>query len=165
MLTSALATLGFGSVIALSLFIPLGFALDRAPIGSAESAGIADYFLYLHVAFWPVLLCSLIASVVTALILYRRMTEPLVRFVRAYGAVERGEPPADITIRRSDYLGAEADALNRMLGSLRARSRERNDALADILGAVDELATAGTDASVVERVREAVKRAGGIAAR
>lgn len=157
LLTGASATFGFGMVIALSLFVPLVMQLDRAEQNYARTAGIAEYFLFLHGAFWPVLLCALGGSVTTAMLLYRRMTGPLTQFIRSYNAIERGECPENIQIRKLDYLGLEAEALNQMLSALRARSSERAVGVAEIGEIADELAESSQNTDTVARLRDALK--------
>jgi methyl-accepting chemotaxis protein len=157
LITGASATLGFGTVIALSLFLPLVTQLNRGELDAASTASIAEYFLFLHGAFWPVLLCAFAGSVATAMLLYQRMTGPLAQFIRSYDAIERGECPEDIRIRKLDYLGLEAEALNRMLAALRARSSERDVGVTEIGEIADELAESSENADAVARLRGALK--------
>lgn len=145
LLTSSITTLTFIAVIAVSLFLPLALHLDREGLGSVASAGIAEHFLYLHAAFWPVALCSLCGCIATALLLYRKMVGPLVQFIRCFEAIGRGECPDEISIRRSDYLGVEVSALNRMIADLRQQSRCRSEALAELDAIADELLECSDD--------------------
>ena len=125
-LTSCLVATTFAIVMAAAVFAPLAAHLARAPMGTDEIAGLADYALFLHVAFWPVIALSLISCVASALILYRRMRSPLVRFVRAFDAIRDGHAvPRPIRIRANDYLWVEADALNAMLECLAQRAEDR----------------------------------------
>ena len=62
------------------------------------------------------------------MLLFRRMTAPLVRFVRVYDSVANGEIPQPIRLRRTDYLWSESEALNAMMAALAARAeREASD--------------------------------------
>ena len=149
------ATLCFVGVIATSLFVPLAMQLDRADLAPGIAGGIAEHFLYLHSAFWPVVVCSLGATVLSALVLYRKLTRPFVRFVRAFDEVARGASlPAPLTLRRTDYLTAEADALNRMVDALRDRAAKREAALGELDAVQDALEAAG-NAALAARVRNA----------
>ena len=139
LVASTTTTLAFIAVIALSLFLPLASHLDRQDISAAVTAGIAEHFLYLHSAFWPVALCSLAGCVASALLLYRKMTGPLNRFVACFEQIGRGEIPQAIVIRTTDYLSGEADSLNEMLAILRDRERERAEANDEIDQIADEL--------------------------
>lgn len=125
-LTCAISTLSFGALVGASVFVPLAVQLDRPDLDPTLMAGIAQHFLDLHRAFWPVVLGALIASILSAMLLFQRMTGPLQRFVHIFESIARGEVPPPITIRRLDYLTAETAALNRMLEVLR-ESRVRRD--------------------------------------
>jgi methyl-accepting chemotaxis protein len=157
LITGASATLAFGMVIALSLFLPLMTQFNRGELDSANAAVMAEYFLFLHGAFWPVLLCALAGSVATAMLLYRRMTGPLAQFIRSYDVIARGEVPDPITIRKHDYLGLESEALNRMIAALRVRSGERAEGISAIAEIADELAESGENADTIARLRDSLK--------
>lgn len=149
------STLCFVGVIATSLFVPLAMQLDRPELAPEIAGGIAEHFLYVHSAFWPVVVCSLGSTVLSALVLYRKLTRPFVRFVRSFDEVARGESlPAPITLRRTDYLTAEVDALNRMVDALRDRAAKRETALAE-LDALQEALEAQGQAALAARVRDA----------
>src|SRR5574338_324645 len=87
MLTCGISTLAFGALIGASVFVPLAAQLDRRDLDPAMMAGIAQHFLDLHRAFWPVVLGSLIASVLSSMLLFQRMTSPLQRFVQVFELV------------------------------------------------------------------------------
>jgi hypothetical protein len=160
-LTVAIVTIAFSGVIALALFAPLAAQLGREDLDPAVLGGIAHYTLDMHAGFWPVVLVCLMSSVASGLLLYRRMTGPLPRFVRAFRGVTRGELPPPITIRQVDYLRLECEALNEMLAFLQQRARRIETALADAdriadeLLATSELGAEGT--RLVEELRDAVK--------
>ena len=67
---------------------------------------------------------SLVSVFLSSWLLYRRMVAPLVRFVRVFDGVREGRLPEPITLRATDYLRREAEALNAMLVALRAREAE-----------------------------------------
>lgn len=152
LLTSGLSTLVFVALVAASVFLPLGRALDLAEPASPFAAAIAQHFLDLHRTFWPIAAGALIASIASGLLLYKRMTGPLVRFRNVFRAVGGGGVPAELTIRRSDYLTEETDALNQMLASLRLQASDRvaRATRCDVL--VDELE--GLEPGLGERGRE-----------
>jgi len=127
-LTSAIATLSFALLTGTSIFVPLAVQLDRHDLDPTSMGVIAQHFLDLHRAFWPVVLGALIASILSGMLLFQRMTDPLKRFVHIFESIERGDVPPPITIRHLDYLTAETAALNRMLAALReARTRRDSD--------------------------------------
>lgn len=151
MLTGSLATACFAAIIALSIFLPIGMELGRTDLGSPEAFGLAKHFLYLHGALWPLVLVSLIASVATANVLYRRMRAPLIRFMRCWDAIGEGRVPAPLILRASDYLSDEADALNAMIAAVRRREASRAEAVARLEELVADLAAEKVDP---ERIAE-----------
>lgn len=147
-------------VIAAATFAPLASRLDRSELDPQALLGVADTILYLHSTFWPVVAGTLVATVASALLLFRRMTSPLVRFVDIFGAVARGETPAEIDIRGTDYLQDEADALNRMLAGLRELESCRAQGIAQLEEALAELEARPLDAksaAALEQGREGLR--------
>jgi methyl-accepting chemotaxis protein len=145
-LTAAIATATFALVIAAAQFAPLMAQIDRNDLDWATRGGMAAYLLELHASYWPVVAVTLAASVVSGLLLFQRMTQPLVRFVRAFELIARGERPRPIVIRRTDYLSDEARALNRMLDALATRSAASDSLLARLDESLEELAVLDLDA-------------------
>lgn len=157
-LSGAFATFCFAVVLALSIFLPVAMQLGRTDLRSAEAYGLAQHFLFLHSALWPLMLLSLIASVVTANVLFQRMREPLVRHVRCYDAIAEGLIPAQLTIRATDYLAEETDALNEMIGRLRAGQAVRTEAIARLEDAIADLATRGVADELLSELQDIAKR-------
>lgn len=157
-LTGSIATLCFAVVLGLSIFLPIAMQLGRADLASQEAYGLAQHFLFLHSALWPLVMLSLIASVVTANVLFRRMREPLIRFVRCYDALAEGIVPAQITIRTADYLADETDALNGMLASLRRQQAVRGELVARLEEAILDLSSRDVPESVHSELQEIAKR-------
>ena len=106
-LTAATVTLGFALVVAAAMFVPLFAQLDRGDLDQKALAGISIYLIELHTSYWPVVAGTMIASVVSGLLLFNRMTAPLERFSHVFEAIGRGENPAPILIRTCDYLQEE----------------------------------------------------------
>jgi methyl-accepting chemotaxis protein len=158
MLTGSLATACFTVVIALSLFLPIGMELGRAELSSPEAFGLAQHFLYLHGALWPLVLVSLIASIATANVLYRRMRAPLIRFMRCFDAIGDGRVPAPLVLRASDYLSDEAEALNEMIAAVRRREADRAEAVARLEEAIADLAVQRVDPQVVADLHAIAKQ-------
>ncbi|MBY0401298.1 hypothetical protein K2X89_13450, partial [Myxococcota bacterium] len=157
-ISGAFATFCFAVVLALSIFLPIAMQLGRVDLRSAEAYGLAQHFLFLHSALWPLVLLSLIASVVTANVLFQRMREPLVRYVRCYDAISEGAVPAQLTIRAADYLAEETDALNAMIASLRLQQTVRADAVARLEEAIAELAEFEISEGVLADLQDVAKR-------
>ena len=156
-LTCLTVTGVFVAIIALSVFVPLAAHLNRAEIGEAAAAGLADHFIFLHKALWPLVALSLVACVVSAMILYQRMRAPLVRFVRCFDTIGNGAVPETLTIRLGDYLTQEADALNRMVDRLAAMNTERRQAAERIDVLMEELSSREVDPILIEDLSAAVK--------
>jgi len=151
--TSATVTGIFACTSLAFVLVPLGAQLNRAEVDSAQIIGLADHFLFIHSALWPLILLSMISCIVCATVLYLRLRSPLVRYVKAYDAIGRGEVPKPIVIRLGDYLSEETDALNRMLAALEARSRAHESNIDQFSDALDELARKGGDDHLIEELR------------
>ncbi|MBK7951600.1 MAG: hypothetical protein IPK00_23230 [Deltaproteobacteria bacterium] len=157
-ISGSFATLCFAIVLALSIFLPIAMQLGRTDLRSAEAYGLAQHFLFLHSALWPLVLLSLIASVVTANVLFQRMKEPLVRYVRCYESIANGTIPAQLTIRAADYLAEETDALNAMIASLRLQQAVRIEAVGRLHEAVADLAAREGSEQVLSELQDIAKR-------
>ena len=115
LVTSVFATGAFATVIAIAVFVPLAAQLDRVDLASEQIVGLADHFLFLHAALWPVVGLALLSCVASATVLYQRMRSPLVRFMRVFEGIEQNRPVDPIRIRKLDYLSEEERSLNRMI--------------------------------------------------
>lgn len=159
-LTTTGVAVTFALVIAAAIFAPLVSQLDRGDLDRAALAGVADTILRLHTSYWPVVAVILAATVASALLLFRRMTSPLVRFVRVFEALSRGETPTAVRIRRVDYLHREAECLNRMLSALGERATARERACVRIEEALAEIEACALEpkaAAAVEQGREGLR--------
>jgi hypothetical protein len=110
-------------VLSAAVMIPLFQRFDSAA-SLDELRGVTQQILDLHARLWPVVFTSLVSVFLSSWLLYRRMAAPLVRFVRVFDGVRTGQVPEPLTLRASDYLRSEAEALNAMLEALRAREDE-----------------------------------------
>jgi len=110
-------------VLSAAVLIPLFNRCDHAT-SLDELRSLTQQILDLHERFWPVVFSSLASVFLSSWLLYRRMVAPLVRFVRAFDGVREGKLPEPITLRATDYLRREAEALNAMLAALRTREAE-----------------------------------------
>lgn len=157
-LSGAIGTLVFSVVIGLSIFAPIVAQLGESGARASELPGLTKHFLFLSESFWPLVLVSLVASVATSNLLFRRMRAPLVRYVRIYAAIADGFVPAQLAIRASDYLTEETDALNAMIASLRRQQALRIQAAARIDEIVGDLVTRGVEGSELAELQEIAKR-------
>jgi methyl-accepting chemotaxis protein len=142
-LTASLVTLGFGAIVAASVFVPIALQLGQTSLDSEAAYGLAEHFLYLHGAFWPLIAIAMLGSIVTGQLLYHRMRAPLVRFIRCFDEIAAGRIPDPIVIRANDYLTIEADALNQMLVALNRRQESIRQAALRLEELCDELALQG----------------------
>ena len=83
-------------VLAAAVLVPLFSRFDHAS-SLEELRGLTAQILELHTTLWPVVLTSLVSVFVSTWLIYRRMISPLVRFVRVFDAVARGEIPEPLT--------------------------------------------------------------------
>ncbi len=118
LLTATGSTTVFALVIAAAMFAPLIARMQSGAPSSSEMLVLADRMLTLHARYWPVVFASFAAVCGSSLLLFARMTAPLVRFLRCFQSVTNGELPHPVQLRRSDYLRDEAKALNSMIASL-----------------------------------------------
>jgi methyl-accepting chemotaxis protein len=120
-------------VLSAAVMIPLFQRFDGAATLD-ELRVVTQQILDLHARLWPVVFTSLVSVFLSSWLLYRRMAAPLVRFVRVFEGVRRGEAPEPITLRGTDYLRREAEALNAMLVALRERDDELRALRARVAG-------------------------------
>lgn len=140
----------FGAVVAIlatALFLPLMIDLRGAALRDPGGTVAATEFLALHARFWPALGITFVLVVLHAVITSHRIAGPLYRFRATYREIAEGTLSERVSLRKNDYLGKDAHALNAMITSLRARIgdiRERHRHAVTLLGelgdALDERA-------------------------
>jgi methyl-accepting chemotaxis protein len=109
---------------------------SSSPQNALEASG---RILELHARFWPVTLVSLLGVAVTASWLGRRITGPLVRFMSAFEQLAAGGFPEPLHVRSTDYLAHEADTLNELIATLKARAAEMANVRGEVLATLEEL--------------------------
>jgi len=132
-------------VLSAAILLPLFTRFESGAASLDELRTLTGQILDLHARLWPVFFTSLVSVFLSSWLLYRRMSSPLVRFVRAFRAVGEGSLPEPLQLRATDYLRREAEALNAMLEALRARDEEqrgRFDRLSECVAGVAEWARA-----------------------
>jgi methyl-accepting chemotaxis protein len=141
-----LATLSFSAFFMLIAgAITFAPAVIRLEFGSGsldQVAVLTREILEIHAVVWPVVVACLIAVTLTSLFLFNRMTEPLMRFVRVFDCLRRGEIPDPIELRGRDYLKREAQALNELTAGLHLRIGEIKRRQVDLSCAIEEVAEA-----------------------
>jgi methyl-accepting chemotaxis protein len=137
------ASLAFALVLAIGVgAITLGrwaISLELASSSPQKMYEATDRILELHERFWPVLLVSLLGVTVAAGWLGRRITGPLVRFTNVFQRLAAGEFPEPVSLRSSDYLALEVEALNQLVSALKARSAQRASLQGEVMASLDEL--------------------------
>lgn len=106
------------TVFAVAIFAPLVWTLNVDDPG-IEQASAASEFLTLHQRFWPALLVTFALLSAHSVLTSHRIVGPLYRFRAVFGEIQRGNLGITVGLRRRDFLLKEADALNRMIVSLR----------------------------------------------
>jgi|WetSurMetagenome_2_1015567.scaffolds.fasta_scaffold182425_2 hypothetical protein len=110
--------------VAALLFIPLTLQLNKLEPGSMEASPLAEGILFLHSYYWPSVLIPLVIIALHSILTSHKVAGPLYRFSHIFGAVERGNIPKPIRLRKGDFLQAEMEEINKMLISLRTRIEE-----------------------------------------
>ncbi len=122
----------------IAIFFPVILALyggsspEQAEQASAE-------FLGLHKRIWPAVPVALILISMHSILISHRIAGPLYRFRKVFEAVGRGDLSIRAVIRNKDYLGQEADSLNRMIDGLEARIRSIDDNVGEVRSACSRL--------------------------
>lgn len=143
------------------VLVPLFLAFDAAPASAQELAQLTDRILALHDTLWPFIGLCIAAVFLSSWLILHRMVSPLVRYVRTFEAVRDGVLPAAVTLRATDYLSEETDALNQMLTALRDRQGALLAAARGVRDELDELgerAAATGDAALAAIVARAHDR-------
>jgi methyl-accepting chemotaxis protein len=130
-------------VIASALLIPLMARLGVESEYDPEVISAARQFMELHYRLWPPLFLTLALLVLHNIIVTHRIAGPLWRIRRELAAIGNGDLSRSIRIRPTDYMSKEADAVNSMVSSLRAkveRVDERHQTAAAALARLEDAA-------------------------
>ncbi|MGH7289269.1 MAG: hypothetical protein ACREI8_14755 [Myxococcota bacterium] len=119
-------------LLSAAIMLPLFTRFEGGAATLDELRSLTGQILDLHARLWPVVFTSLVAAFLSSWLLYRRMSSPLVRFVRVFRAVAEGSHPEPLQLRATDYLRREAEALNAMLEALRAREARIQELEAEV---------------------------------
>lgn len=142
-----------------AVFAPLIVTLYTDP--SAEVAAQAGTeFLSLHEGIWPAIPLALVLIAIHSILISHRIAGPLFRFRKVFASVRGGDLSVRAGVRKNDYLGRDADAINEMIDGLvaglagvdhalarlqqdvaRLRAAPMGGALDDVGRSLDELET------------------------
>lgn len=114
----------FTLVLGCTLFLPVILELHRAEGFSEEALTAANQMLYLDAHFWPAVLLSVVLIALHSIRTSHRIAGPLYRFSAVFREIEQGRLPDPISLRKGDYLQTDAEAINRMIDSLRDRMEQ-----------------------------------------
>lgn len=148
----------FGAVVAIlatAIFLPLIVDLQRTGPPDPAVSTAATEFLTLHARFWPALGVTFILVALHAVITSHRIAGPLYRFRATYREIAEGDLAGSVRLRKNDYLGKDARALNAMIGALRERLSAIQDQHGGAVAALHELGDA-IESGQAERAREAL---------
>ena len=106
-------------IFASALFLPLIITLRSGDVSSPDVQKAAHEFLTLHNRLWLPLLGAFAFLILHNIIVTHRVAGPLLRFRQFLRSVGDGDLATRLSIRKSDYLQKEADAINEMLTGLR----------------------------------------------
>lgn len=111
----------FCFVLASALFIPLIIELNNPNAVPGEVEESATQILYLHDKFWLAALLALVVVGLHSILTSHRIAGPLYRFDRMFKSIRDGRLPAQVKLRKRDFLIKEMDTINEMIESLRDR--------------------------------------------
>jgi methyl-accepting chemotaxis protein len=152
-----------GVAVAAVLFLPIMSKLDHLSPSSDEAPTVADQFLWLHNRFWPTVIVVCVLLVIHGTFFSHRIAGPLYRFRRIFRDVASGDLTVKTTIRKGDYLQAEAECLGLMVNALRdriARIETHRAAIIPQLERVRQAAARGACCEVeqeTERLRRSIE--------
>ncbi len=152
---SLLHTLLIATVMGVALFGPLFLTLQRDPTPTEAALRAADLVLFLHTRFWPALALAFLLVTLDSIRTSHRIAGPLFRFERTLQDVRDGKDAPPITLRKGDFLEAEAELINVALEENRGRERRIRDCHHELLDATDRFLEAG---AVDDRTREELCR-------
>lgn len=114
-----------------------GASLEQADRASTE-------FLGLHKRIWPAVPLALLLISLHSVLISHRIAGPLYRFRQVFDSVKHGDLSVRAVLREKDYLGQEAESLNRMIEALESRTRSIENSLGEVCGAYSKLESALT---------------------
>jgi methyl-accepting chemotaxis protein len=107
-------------IFAGALFLPIILELRSGNLSVLEQGEVAAQFLALHARVWPAMLVVLVLLALHSIVVSHRIAGPLYRFRSIFKAIAEGDLSVRANLRKTDYLGKEADSLNEMVAVLRA---------------------------------------------
>ena len=155
----AVNVLYFGVVAVVFAFLLFGPLIQQLLVNDLDPVSrdqASSAFLTLHQRVWPPLIIAFICLTIHSLVVSHRIAGPLYQFRRIFGQLRDGDLTARATLRRGDYLTAEAQIINDMSESLEQRLLETQKNGLDLCAGLDsvkrELNTARSSPDIVKLV-------------
>jgi methyl-accepting chemotaxis protein len=143
-----------------AVFLPVMITLWKAEPTLMDHSAAADQFLTLHKRVWlPVSLVFLL-FVLHSIAVVHRIAGPLYRIGQVMKTAGEGDLTIRATIRKTDYLHAEADTVNEFLETLESRIDGIKKNIGEVSVAASELRRdgdgSGTNAQILNRLDTAL---------
>ena len=158
----------FLAVVGASLFIPLMVELGKAEEFSEKSLQAANLILYLHSNFWPAVLLSLIFIGLHSIRTSHRIAGPFYRLNSVIRAMEKGNLPRPIQLRKGDYFFPEVELFNQMIEKFRGKVTEIQGLQAQLSKDISECSEVTGHASkeeIIEHINKITERGNQLADR
>jgi len=158
----------FLAVVGASLFIPLMVELGKAEEFSEKSLQAANLILYLHSNFWPAVLLSLIFIGLHSIRTSHRIAGPFYRLNSVIRAMEKGNLPRPIQLRKGDYFFPEVELFNQMIEKFRGKVTEIQGLQVQLSKAISECSEVTGHASkeeIIEHINKITERGNQLADR
>lgn len=158
----------FLAVVGASLFIPLMVELGKAEKFSEKSLQAANLILYLHSNFWPAVLLSLIFIGLHSIRTSHRIAGPFYRLNSVIRAMEKGNLPRPIHLRKGDYFFPEVELFNQMIEKFRGKVTEIQGLQAQLSKAISECSEVTGHASkeeIIEHINKITEKGNQLADR
>jgi len=111
-------------VVAGTLFIPVMMELNSGSLSFPVVKEAAHQLLLLHARLWPPVLLLMGLLALHTIVVSHRIVGPLYRFRNELRKIGEGNLFVHVKLRKNDYLGKEAEAINDLVESLRGKVRK-----------------------------------------
>lgn len=136
----------FAFVLIIAIVGPDVATLLSPEITEEKYLRASERLLVLHGVVWPSVLLGMLFLVGLSLAVSHRIAGPLYRFGVALRSLRSGRVPLNISLRKRDFLHAEAETVNAMLDGVRTHLEgvgDRQRALSDAFRAIRARARGG----------------------
>ncbi len=124
---------------AAALFGPLVAVLGDRSTDVVQRELAAQQMLALHERVWFAIPVIVALCLFHSIVVSHRIAGPLLRFQQIFHSLAQGDLSQNISIRRNDYLHAEAAVIANMVRSLAAKMQDIEDGHESVRAALSEL--------------------------